>query len=448
MNLDSYPAAQQPPWPNRAELAAVCRDLASGPVLVTPPECDGLRDKLAEVARGEALMLQGGDCAETFAGATQRAVDAKLQLLLQMATVLTIGCALPVVKVGRIAGQFAKPRSEPGETRDGITLPAYRGEAVNSLEFTERARTPDPERLRLAYQASQSLQELIRGFAAHSDVVPGVIRAWGQDFAGSAAGAVEPWCDGLLTRIDKILELIESFRVSRETFGSREFFVSHEALLLDYEGALTRPDPRTGRLYAGSAHMVWIGERTRQPDGAHVEFASRIANPVGVKLGPTANSDDALALIDRLDPAGEPGRLTFITRMGADKVRDLLPPLVEKVTASGAQVGWICDPMHGNTFRTPGGYKTRRVEDVLAEVRGFFEVHQALGTHPGGIQLEFTGEDVTECIGSGVGADDLGDRYESACDPRLNRVQCRDLIYHIAAISRSRQRSIEVTRAS
>jgi 3-deoxy-7-phosphoheptulonate synthase len=448
MNLDSYPAAQQPPWPDRAKLAAVGRDLANSPALVTPAECDGFRGKMAEVARGGALVLQGGDCAETFAGVTQQGARAKLQLLLQMATVLTIGGALPVVKIGRMAGQFAKPRSQPTETREGITLPAYRGEAVNGLAFTEQARTPDPERLRQAYQVSQALLALVRDFAATSDVVPGVIGAWGQDFANSPAGVIEPRCDELLTRIDSILELIESCGVSQETFGSREFFVSHEALLLDYEAAFTRPDPRTGRLYNGSAHMVWIGERTRQPDGAHVEFASRIANAVGVKLGPTATSDDALTLIDRLDPDGEPGRLTFITRMGAGKIRDLLPPLVEKIAASGAQVGWICDPMHGNTFCTPDGYKTRRVTDVIDEVRGFYEVHQALGTHPGGIQIEFTGDDVTECIGSGVTADDLAERYESACDPRLNSVQCRDLIYHIAAMYQSRLRSVEVTRAS
>ncbi|HVB41356.1 MAG TPA: 3-deoxy-7-phosphoheptulonate synthase class II [Streptosporangiaceae bacterium] len=446
MNLDAYPAAQQPAWPDRGQLTAVLGDLATYPQLVTAAGCDQLRDRMAEVTRGEAFLLQGGDCAETFDGFSARSVHGKLRTLLQMAVVITLGGALPVVKVGRLAGQFAKPRSRPTETRNGVTLPVYRGDSVNGLEFTAQARNPSPERLRRAYEYSLATLGLVRDFAAGSDVMPDLLRAWSEEFL--AHPAADPLSDSLAADIGKALDFICSCGVTQETFLSNEFYVSHEALLLDYEIALTRPDFRTGQPYASSGHMVWIGERTRQPDGAHVEFASRIRNPIGVKLGPTATSDDALTLIDRLNPDGEPGRLTFITRMGADKIRDLLPPLIEKILISGAQVAWVCDPMHGNTFESPTGHKTRRFEDVLDEVRGFLEVHQALGTHPGGIQIEFTGDDVTECLGCGVEIADLGKRYESACDPRLNYDQCRELVYHLAEMYRARLRGLEVTRTS
>lgn len=441
MNLDTFPVAQQPTWPDRRRLDEVLSDLASYPRLVSPAECDQLRDRIADVARGEAFLLQGGDCAETFAEVSAGSVHAKLRTLLQMGIVLTLGGALPVVKVGRLAGQFGKPRSKPTETRNGVTLPSYQGDSVNGSEFTRSARTPDPDRLRQAYHYSLSVLRFVEEFTVGSELLPHLLHAWSRDFL--AQSATGPESGPLVADILRALDFVVSCGTACETFLPTEFYVSHEALLLDYEVPLARLDGRTGQLYAGSGHMMWIGERSRQPDGAHVEFASRIRNPIGVKLGPAATSDEVMTLIDRIDPGGEPGRLTFITRMGADKVRDLLPPLIQKASIGGAQVAWVCDPMHGNTFTSPTGHKTRRFNDVLEEVRGFIEVHQALGTHPGGIHIEFAADDVTECLGCGVGVDDLGTRYESACDPRLNYDQCRELSYQLAEMCRARLREPE-----
>ncbi|MCX2971397.1 MULTISPECIES: 3-deoxy-7-phosphoheptulonate synthase [Streptomyces] len=397
------PPAQQPVWPDPDALRRVLAHLSAAPPLTRPAESDALRERLAAVARGQAFLVQGGDCAETFAdsGRPER-VRGKLDTLARMAGVLTAAGAPPVVTVGRIAGQYAKPRSQPTETRDGVSLPSYRGDAVNGLDFTAEARTPDPERLKSAYHAAAATLRLIRSLTS-------------ADGGAPADGGHRP------------------------AAGPREFFTSHEALLLGYEEALTRPDPRTGRPYGHSGHLLWIGERTRDPDGAHVAFAARVGNPVGVKLGPTATADEVLALIDRLDPDRTPGRLTLITRMGAERIRDALPVLVEKVTASGAQVAWVCDPMHGNTFPAPTGHKTRAYETVLEEIRGFVEVHRALGTHPGGVHLEFTGEEVTECVGGpgGPGLADVPRRYESACDPRLNRAQAVELSREVAGLLRS-----------
>jgi 3-deoxy-7-phosphoheptulonate synthase len=426
------PAAQQPDWPDPGRLQAVTDELAGLPPLVFAGECDMLRERLAAVARGEAFVLQGGDCAETFAGATADAVRAKLQTLLQMAVVLTYGASVPIIKIGRMAGQFAKPRSRPAEIRDGIELPAYRGDAINGFEFTAQARTPDPARLLRAYHCSAVTLNLCRAFATGGFADLHQVHAWNQDFvAQSPAGQRY---ERLAGEIDRALAFMRACGADPEELHAVEFYSSHEALLLDYEQALTRRDPRTGVPYDMSAHFVWVGERTRDLDGAHVEFASGICNPVGVKVGPDAKPSDVLALIDRLNPGHDPGRLTLITRMGADRVRDMLPPLISAVIAEGIEIPWVCDPMHGNTFEAPSGHKTRRLHDVLDEVQGFFEVHRSLGTHPGGIHIEFTGDNVTECVGGSheIAAGDLHQRYETACDPRLNRSQALDLAFTVA----------------
>jgi 3-deoxy-7-phosphoheptulonate synthase len=437
--LDSwrdFPVAQQPDWPDPAALAEVTAELARIPPLVFAGECDTLTERLATVARGEAFVLQGGDCAETFAGTTADAISAKLRTLLQMAVILTYAASVPVVKIGRMAGQFAKPRSSDTETRDGRALPAYRGDAVNGFGFTERERIPDPARLLRACHYAAATLNLCRAFTQGGYADLRQVHAWNTDFvANSPAGRRY---EALAAEIDRALTFMHATGADPAEFQTIEFYSSHEALLLDYERALTRIDARTRLPYDTSAHFLWIGERTRDPSGAHVEFARRIRNPLGVKLGPSTTPQDALALAERLDPDHEPGRLTFVARMGATQVRDALPPIVEKVTASGAQVVWICDPMHGNTVEAPGGRKTRRVEDILAEVTGFFEVHRSLGTHPGGIHIEFTGDDVTECVGGshGLTVDDLTDRYETACDPRLNRSQSLDLAFRVAELYR------------
>jgi 3-deoxy-7-phosphoheptulonate synthase len=439
--LDSWrdlPAAQQPDWPDRGRLHAVTSELAGLPPLVFAGECDVLRERLAAVARGEAFVLQGGDCAETFAGATADAVRAKLQTLLQMAVVLTYGASVPIIKIGRMAGQFAKPRSRPGETRDGVDLPAYRGDAINGIEFTAQARTPDPARLLRAYHCSAVTLNLCRAFATGGYADLHQVHAWNQDFVSESPAGQR--YERLAGEIDRALAFMRACGADPEELHAVEFYSSHEALLLDYEQALTRTDSQTGLPYDTSAHFVWIGERTRDPGGAHVEFASGIRNPVGVKIGPGATPADVLGLIARLNPGREPGRLTLITRMGADRVRDALPPLIQAVVADGIEVPWVCDPMHGNTFEAPSGHKTRRFDDVLDEVQGFFEVHRRLGTHPGGIHIEFTGDNVTECVGGSheIVADDLYQRYETACDPRLNRGQALDLAFMVAESYRTR----------
>ncbi|MER5642271.1 class II 3-deoxy-7-phosphoheptulonate synthase [Kitasatospora sp. NPDC002227] len=432
----SLPAAQQPEWPDQEALRKSLADLASYPPLVFAGECDQLRARLGAVARGEAFLLQGGDCAEAFDGVSAEQIRNKLKTLLQMAAVLTYAASVPVVKVGRIAGQYSKPRSKSTETRDGVTLPVYRGDSVNGFEFTPESRIPDPERLKRMYNASAATLNLVRAFTTGGYADLRQVHAWNQDFVRNSPAGQR--YEKLAKEIDNALAFMSACGVTPEEFKTVEFFSSHEALVLDYETALTRTDSRTGDLYDVSGHMVWIGERTRQLDGAHIEFASKIRNPIGVKLGPTTTVEEALTLIERLDPDREPGRLTFITRMGAGKVREHLPTLVEKVTASGATPVWICDPMHGNTFEAETGHKTRRFDDVLDEVKGFFEVHRALGTHPGGIHVELTGDDVTECVGGGdeVLVDDLHQRYETACDPRLNRSQSLDLAFLVAEMYR------------
>src|SRR5829696_6310448 len=439
IDLDAWrglPVAQQPEWPDPADVRAVTAKLGEQPPLVFAGECDQLRDRLAAVAAGEAFVLQGGDCAETFTGSTVDAVRAKIETLLQMALVLTYAASVPVVKVGRIAGQFAKPRTRPTESRNGVELPAYRGDAVNDFEFTPEARGPDPARRLQAYNSAAATLNLCRAFANGGYADLHQAHAWNQDFvAQSPAGQRY---ERLAGEIDRALAFMRACGADSEELHGVEFYASHEALLLDYERPLTRIDVRTGAAYDLSAHLVWIGERTRNPGGAHVEFCRQIRNPIGVKLGPTASPDDAVELVERLNPSREPGRLTFITRLGAGKVREVLPPLVEKITELGSPVAWICDPMHGNTFEAPSGHKTRRFDHVLDEVAGFFEVHRALGTHPGGIHIEFTADDVTECVGGGdeIVDADLHQRYETACDPRLNRGQSLDLAFLVAEMYR------------
>ncbi|HEX9030466.1 MAG TPA: 3-deoxy-7-phosphoheptulonate synthase class II, partial [Streptosporangiaceae bacterium] len=425
-------AAQQPDWPDPGQLAAVTAELAQLPPLVFAGECDLLTERLAAVTRGEAFLLQGGDCAETFAGSTASAVRAKLQTLLQMAVVLTYGASVPVVKIGRMAGQFAKPRSRPTEIRDGVELPAYRGDAVNGLDFSAQARTPDPGRLLRAYHCSAVTLNLCRAFTTGGYADLHQVHAWNQDFvADSPAGQRY---ERLAGEIDRALSFMRACGAEPQELRTVELYSSHEALLLDYEQALARVDSRTGRVYDTSAHFLWIGERTRAIDGAHVEFARSISNPIGVKVGPGTTPQDLVALVGALNPRRQPGRLTLITRMGAGRIRDVLPPLVEAVAQAGAPVAWICDPMHGNTFEAPSGHKTRHFDDVLDELRGFFDVHRAAGTHPGGIHIEFTGDNVTECVGGSheIVAGDLYQRYETACDPRLNRGQALDLAFTVA----------------
>ncbi|MGI9005756.1 MAG: class II 3-deoxy-7-phosphoheptulonate synthase [Streptosporangiaceae bacterium] len=428
----SRPAAQQPDWPDPGHLAAITAQLAALPPLVFAGECDQLTARLAAVATGEAFLLQGGDCAETFAGSTAAAVRAKLRTLLQMAVVLTYGASVPVVKIGRMAGQFAKPRSRDTETREGTELPAYRGDAVNGLEFTAEARTPDPDRLLRAYHSSAVTLNLCRAFTTGGYADLHQVHAWNQDFvADSPAGRRY---ERLAGEIDRALAFMRACGAEPAELRTVELYSSHEALLLDYEQALTRQDSRTGTLYDTSAHFLWIGERTRDLGGAHVEFARSVANPIGLEVGPGATPAGLLALIEALNPDRRPGRLTLITRMGAGRIRDALPGLVEAVAAEELPVAWVCDPMHGNTFEAPSGHKTRNFDDVLAEVHAFFEVHRAIGTHPGGIHIEFTGDNVTECVGGShqIVAGDLYQRYETACDPRLNRSQALDLAFTVA----------------
>jgi 3-deoxy-7-phosphoheptulonate synthase len=427
----SLPAVQQPAWPDPEALAAATAELASYPPLVFAGECDDLKAKIAAAARGEAFFLQGGDCAETFAEVNADRIRNKIKTMLQMAVVLTYGASMPVVKVGRMAGQYAKPRSKPVETRDGVTLPAYRGDAVNDYVFDEAVRTPDPRRLLRVYHASSATLNLIRAFTKGGFADLRHVHEWNRGFVASSANARY---EAMAREIDRAMRFMAACGGDFDALRTVDFFSSHEALLLDYERPLTRIDSRTGLPYNVSAHFVWIGERTRQLDGAHVDLLSRVRNPVGVKLGPTTSPEDAVSLVERLDPEGEPGRLTLIARMGAGKVREVLPPLVKAVNAVAPHVLWICDPMHGNTFESASGYKTRRFDDVMDEVRGFFEVHSQLGTVPGGLHMELTGDDVTECLGGSEMIDDgdLATRYETLCDPRLNHQQSLELAFLVA----------------
>jgi 3-deoxy-7-phosphoheptulonate synthase len=438
---DSLVAAQQPNWPGGpagAPMAAAVAELKALPPLVFAGECDELKARIADAAAGKAFWLQGGDCAETFGSATADSIRNRIKTILQMAAVLQYQSSLPVIKVGRMAGQFAKPRSNDTETRGDVTLPAYRGDAVNGLEFTAESRTPDPHRLVKVYNTSAATLNLVRAFTQGGFADLRRVHEWNKGFIRDSQFGEK--YEQVASEIGRALSFMESAGVDPNEFKAVDFYASHEALIIEYEKALTRIDSRTDQAYDVSGHFIWIGERTRQLDGAHIDFASKVRNPIGVKIGPKTTVEDALALIEKLDRHREPGRLTFITRMGASKVREILPALVEGVTKSGAQVLWVCDPMHGNTFETANGYKTRQFDDVLDEVRGFFEVHKQLGTHPGGIHIELTGDDVTECLGGGekISEKDLESRYETACDPRLNHSQSLELAFLVAEMLRNR----------
>jgi 3-deoxy-7-phosphoheptulonate synthase len=427
----SLVAGQQPYWPDAGAVQTAVETLAVYPPLVFAGECDLLRDRIASAARGEAFVLQGGDCAETFAAATADNIRDRIKTILQMAAVLTYGASVPVVKVGRMGGQYAKPRSTGTETRDGVELPAYRGDMVNDFAFTSEARTPDPNRLVRAYHASSATLNLVRAFTMGGFADLRHVHDWNKGFVANSANQKY---DKLAHDIDMAMKFMAACGADFDAMRTVEFFAAHEALILDYERPLTRIDSRTGLAYDTSAHFVWVGERTRDLDGAHIDFVSRVQNPIGVKVSAKAEPDQLLKLIDKIDPERIPGRVTFITRMGAQTIRTALPSIVERVTEAGAQVTWICDPMHGNTFSSTTGYKTRNFDDVVDEVRGFFEVHRGLGTVPGGIHVELTGNDVTECLG---GAEkildaDLEKRYESVCDPRLNHQQSLELAFLVA----------------
>ncbi|MDO2932792.1 3-deoxy-7-phosphoheptulonate synthase class II [Paeniglutamicibacter sulfureus] len=427
----TLPIAQQPTWSEHPQYAKSVSELGSRPPLVFAGEVDVLRERLAEAAQGRAFLLQGGDCAETFDGATADKISARVKTILQMAVVLTYGASMPVIKMGRMAGQFAKPRSSNDETRDGVTLPAFRGDIVNGYEFTPESRAHDPRRMVEAYNTSSATLNLIRAFTQGGFADLRSVHSWNAGFMANPAHTAY---EQLAGEIDRAVRFMDACGADFEALKRTEFFASHEALLLDYERALTRTDSRTELPYDTSGHFLWIGERTRQLDGAHVDFLSRVRNPIGVKLGPTTSPEDALALIDKLDPNREPGRLTFITRMGAKNIREKLPNLVEKVTASGAQVLWVTDPMHGNTVTSENGYKTRKFDDVMDEVRGFFEVHDSLGTYPGGLHVEMTGDDVAECLGGAdpIRQEQFDDLYESVCDPRLNHKQSLEMAFLVS----------------
>ena len=431
-DLHARGAAQQPTYPDAAALASVVGELRERPPLVFAGEADDLKERIADVAAGRAFMLQAGDCAETFGNVTAVNIRNALRVQLSMAVVLQYAAQVPVVKVGRIAGQYAKPRSSNDETRDGLTLPSYRGDAVNGLDFNAESRVPDPRRLLDVYNSSAATLNLVRAFVNGGFADLRTVHSWNTDFVRNSR--VEAKYEALSDEIERAMAFMMACGVSDDAFRTVNYWASHEALLMEYEHALTRIDSRTGTPYGTSGHLLWIGERTRQIDGAHVELLSRLRNPVGVKLGPTTTPEVARELVERLDPDNEPGRLTIITRMGAGKVRDALPAIIEAVEATGRKVAWVCDPMHGNTYSTEKGFKTRAFPVIWDEVDGFFDVHAELGTWPGGVHIELTGNDVTECVGGvdELDEDALADRYETACDPRLNRNQGIELAFYLA----------------
>ena len=433
------PAAQQPDWPDEGALDDVLKRLSTLPPLVFAGEVRQLTASLAQVAAGRAFLLQAGDCAESFEAFTADAIRDKLKVILQMAVVLTYGAGVPVVKMGRIAGQFAKPRSSATETVSGQVLPAYRGDMVNDLTADPVARTPDPGRLQRAYDQSASTMNLLRAFTKGGFADLSQVHIWNQEFVASSAEGQR--YERIAAGIERALRFMAACGIdlaSEASLHQVDFWTSHEALILGYEEALTRRDSLTGNWYDCSAHLVWVGDRTRQWDGAHLEFVRGVNNPVGVKLGPTASPEDAVELCESLNPTRIPGRLSLITRLGAERSEELLPPIVRAVRDSGHPVVWVCDPMHGNTFVSAGGRKTRHLDHVLTEIGSFFRVHRAEGTWPGGVHVELTGDDVTECLG---GAEEVLDsqldlRYLTSCDPRLNGRQSLDLAYRVAELLR------------
>ena len=431
----SKPIRQVPEYPDQAALAEAEGRLRGYPPLVFAGEARRLRAQLAQVAEGKAFLLQGGDCAESFAEFHPDNIRDTFRVILQMAVVLTFGGGCPVVKVGRLAGQFAKPRSADFETVDGVELPSYRGDMINDMPFDDDARAPDPRRMVRAYNQAAATLNLLRAFAQGGYADLHQVHKWNLDFVSAGPEAAR-YAD-LADRIDETLRFMAACGLTSETvpqIRETDLYTSHEALLLGYEEAMTRVDSTTGDWYDTSAHLLWIGDRTRQLDGAHVEFLRGVSNPVGLKVGPSSETDDLKRLIDRLNPDDVPGRITLYSRMGADQVAELLPPLVRAVKDEGRSVVWACDPMHGNTIKARNGYKTRRCEAILSEVRDFFDIHRAEGTHAGGIHVELTGQNVTECIGGAhaVTEANLGDRYHTHCDPRMNASQSLELAFQVA----------------
>jgi 3-deoxy-7-phosphoheptulonate synthase len=435
LGLDRWrtlPRAQTPPWPDAEAVEKVGAVLATVPPIVAPYEVDQLRDRLALVADGQAFLLQGGDCAETFVDNTEEHLLANARTLLQMAVVLTYGASLPVVKVGRVAGQYTKPRSSD---TDALGLPTYRGDMINSLDADPAARVADPERMIRAYANASSAMNMLRAYLGGGMADLHAVHDWNKGFVRTSPAGQR--YEAIGREIDRALAFMRACGVTDdEALRTVTLYCSHEALALEYERPLTRL--KGDRVYGLSGHFLWIGDRTRQLDGAHVDYLSRVVNPIGVKLGPSATPETAIELCERLNPHNVPGRLTLVSRMGSHKVRDTLPPIVEKVTAAGHRVVWQCDPMHGNTIESSNGYKTRHFDRIVDEVLGYFEVHRELGTHPGGLHVELTGEDVTECLGGAQAIEDadLPGRYETACDPRLNTQQSLELAFLVAEMLR------------
>ena len=437
-NIDSwrnFPVKHQPTYGDTNVLKNTEERLKSLPPLVFAGEARTLKEKLASVSEGKAFLLQGGDCAESFAEFNADNLRDTFRLILQMAAVLTYGASLPIVKVGRLAGQFAKPRSEATENRDGIALPSYLGDIINGIEFTKEQRAPDPERMIKAYSQAASALNLLRAFSTGGYADLHEVHRWNLDFLEGSAQDNKYRI--IADRIGECLDFMKACGINKNTAGlisTVDFFTSHEALLLSYEESLTRVDSLTGKYYDCSSHMLWIGERTRSLNEAHIEFMRGIGNPIGVKIGPTTSADDIIKLINKLNPENEAGKLTLISRMGKDKIGNILPNLVRKVDSEGMKVVWSCDPMHGNTFKAQTGYKTRAFDNIMSEVEQFFQIHRSEGTYAGGIHLEMTGQDVTECVGGAqeIKEENLGDRYHTHCDPRLNASQGLELAFRLS----------------
>ena len=434
-----YPALQQPTWPDDEAVSKVLTNLSEMPPLVFAGEIRSLKKQLAKAVTGEAFLLQGGDCSEDFSKITAPKIRELLRVILQMAVVLTYAGGKPVIKVGRIAGQFAKPRSSDTETINGLELPSYRGDMVNQAAFTKEARTPNPKYMLKGYNMAASTLNLLRAFTRGGFGSLHRVQAWNQEFV--AQSPMGRSYDRLAKQIDQALNFMDTIGIAADNplITQTQLFTSHEALLLQYEEALTRTDSTTGGNYDCSAHMLWIGERTRQVDGAHVEFLRGVLNPVGVKIGPTADIDDVKRLCDILNPENEPGRITFITRLGHKAIEKALPPLLREMKREGQNIVWSCDPMHANTYTAASGHKTRNFNDILSEITCFFEIHWAEGTIPGGVHLEMTGENVTECTGGArnIVDEELPNNYLTTCDPRLNAEQSLELAFQIADMIRS-----------
>ena len=430
----ALPRVQMPDYTDAAALQAVEAQLAKYPPLVFAGEARRLKAALGEAARGEAFLLQGGDCAESFDQFSADGIRDTFKVMLQMAMVLTFGAKVPVVKVGRMAGQFAKPRSAPTEVKDGVELPSYRGDIVNALDFTPEARIPDPRKMLQAYTQAAATLNLLRAFSTGGYADVHQVHSWTLGFTESEKAERYREMAGRITDTLDFMKAAGVNGAQAHTLETVDFYTSHESLLLEYEEALTRIDSTSGKWLAGSGHLVWIGDRTRQPDGAHVAFARGVLNPVGLKCGPTLTPEDLKVLMARLNPRNEAGKLTLIARFGAGKVGEHLPKLIKAVQEEGAEVLWVCDPMHGNTIKSASGYKTRPFDAVLREVQDFFAVHNAEGSIPGGVHFEMTGQDVTECTGGvrAVTDEDLSDRYHTACDPRLNASQSLELAFLVA----------------